>query len=52
MYSKEKTYRKQIRFKESVIKAAAELCKVHNRTFPNLLETLVLEAHKTLDVGK
>lgn len=41
MYGKEKTKRKDLRIKESAIKCAERLMKEQNRTFNNLVETLI-----------
>lgn len=41
MYGKEKTIRKQLRVKGSAIKCANELCQSQNRSFNNLIETLI-----------
>jgi hypothetical protein len=43
MYGKEKTERKQLRIKKSAIECAEQLCNVENRSFNNLIETLIFD---------
>lgn len=43
MYGKERQKRKQLRMRESVLKCAEDLCDEQNRTFNNLVETLILK---------
>lgn len=44
MYGKEKTVRKQLRIKKSAMDCADELCSNQNRSFNNLIETLIFGA--------